>query len=148
MNSILFNIFPNKHLIRVLFLIIVTSREYYNLLEFNDPQVKFLKICWMENNCYPVNKFKDGGWIFDINWEDDEARRVSLSSYSVFKFLVYSNFIYSLHELEIEWYSYEENFENDLHKLITNLKNSSSACIKLSINYIYISEHIDLESRN
>ena len=91
----------------------------------------------MEHNCYPVNKFMDNGWIFDINWEDDEARRVSLSVYSIFKFLVYTHFIYSLHELEIEWYSYEENFENDLRKLIANFKNSSLTSIQLSINYIY-----------
>ena len=116
---------------------IITSREFYNFFEFNDPQIKFLKIYWDVHNCYPVNKFKDNGWIFDINWEDDEAHRVSSSAYSIFKFLVYSHFIYSLHELEIEWYSYEDNFENDLRKLIANLKNSSSTSIKLSINYIY-----------
>ena len=62
---------------------------------------------------------------------------MSLSAYSIFKFLVYSHFIYSLHELEIEWYSYEDNFENDLHNLIETFKISNSTCIKLSINYIY-----------
>ena len=114
----------------------VVNKEYYDLLNFKDSQIKFLSIYWDKSNLYPVNWFEGDGWAFQKYKENNEG---SLSAFALFKFLVYSNFIYSLQELQILLYSKEDNFENDINDLLTVFRKSSLKLIniKIFVSYIY-----------
>ena len=111
------------------------SKEYYDLLNFEDSQIKFLRISWRISNLYPVNWFEGDGWVFQ---EYKENNKGSLSAYALFKFLVYSNFIYSLQELQIELYSKEDNLENDINVLLTAFRKTSPKLINIKIFVLYI----------
>ena len=68
-----------------------------------------------------------------------ENTKGSLSAYALFKFLVYSNFIYSLQELQITFCSNEDNFENDMNDLLATFKKTTPQLIniKIFVTYIY-----------
>ena len=119
----------------------VVNKEYYNLLNFKDSQIKFLKIYWKKFNLYPVNWFEGDGWKFQKYKENNNW---SLSAYALFKFLIYSNFIYSLQGLQIDLCSKEDNFENDINDLLTAFKKSTPQIIniKIYVNYLYPNLHI------
>ena len=112
----------------------VVSKEYYDLLNFEDWQIKFLRIYWLQSNLYPVNWFEGDGWEFQKYKENNKG---SLSAYALFKFLVYSNFIYSLQELQIWLYWKEDNFENDINDLLETFRKSTIKLINIKIFVIY-----------
>ena len=116
--------------------LIIVNKEYYNRLNFKDSQIKFLRIHWKKSNYYPVNWFEGDGLAFQ---ESKENNKGSLSAYALFKFLVYSNLIYSLQELQIRLYSKEDNFENDINDLLATLKKTTTKLIniKIFVSYIY-----------
>ena len=98
---------------------IIINKEYYDLFNFKNPQIKFLWISWYDSNLYPVNNFWDDCWSFNWSWEDSKENwEFTPSAYAVFKFLVNSNFIYSLKEIKINWCSFQENFSKDLNELL------------------------------
>ena len=117
--------------------LIIVSKEYYDLLNFEDSQIKFLRIEWKPSNLYPVNWFEGNGWAFQEYKENNEG---SLSAYALFKFLVYSNFIYSLQELHIRLCSKEDSFENDINNLLAAFRKSTPKLIniKIFVSYIYL----------
>ena len=81
---------------------ILVSEEFYKLFDFSNPQVKYLFIEWGGISLYPVNKFTNNKWIFNEDLEDKELiEQISLSGYALFKFLLFSNLIYSVEEIEI-----------------------------------------------
>ena len=112
----------------------VVNKEYYDLLNFKDSQIKFLRIYWKQSNLYPVNWFEGEGWVFQ---EYKENNKGSLSGYALFKFLVYSNFIYSLQELQILLCSKEDNFENDFNDLLETFRKSTPKLINIKIFVSY-----------
>ena len=114
----------------------VVSKEYYDLLNFEDWRIKFLMIEWNKSNYYPVNWFEGDGWEFK---KYNKNYKGSLSAYALFKFLVYSNFIYSLQELQIRLYSKEDNFENEINDLLATFRKSTTTLIniKILVNYKY-----------
>ena len=71
--------------------------------------------------------------------EYKENNKGSLSAYALFKFLVYSNFIYSLQELQIFLCSKEDNFENDMNDLLATFRKTTPKLIniKISVSYIF-----------
>ena len=96
------------------------------MLPFDDPKIKYLTIIWSDSNYYPVNKFQDDGWIFNKYLEDNELiNSVSLSAYAIFKFLVYSKFIYSLKEIRIVWNSSNQSMLKDILELFRNRKDKN-----------------------
>ena len=120
-----------------LFSLIIVNKEYYNLLNFEDPEVKYL---WIDSYChpfYPVNTFHENKWAFDCNINNENVMLDSLSAYAVFKFLVDSNFIYSLEEIKIIWTSAIDSFEKDFNNLLSEFKRTESKTIKLKINWIH-----------
>ena len=114
----------------------VVNKECYDFLNFEDSQIKFLRIYWFKSNLYPVNWFEGDGWVFQKYKENNKG---SLSAYALFKFLVYSNFIYSLQELQIRIYSKEDYFENDINDLLAAFRKTTSKLIniKISVSYTY-----------
>ena len=80
---------------------ILVSEEFYKLFDFSNPEVKYLSI-ELHNSLTPVNKFEDNKWIFNEYLDDKKLiEEISLSAYVLFKFLLYSNFIYSVEEIKI-----------------------------------------------
>ena len=80
---------------------ILVSEEFYELFNFHNPQIKYLSIEW-DVSLNPVNKFTDNKWTFKEDPEDKELiEQISLSAYALFKFLLYTNLIYSVEEIEI-----------------------------------------------
>ena len=136
---LLMSILKNSYSLNVqMWPLIIISKDYYDLLEFCDSNVKFLRISWLESNFYPVNKIKNNKWTYDPNWEKPlRYNNLSLSAYALFMFLTNSNFIYSLQELRVNCYSKDDNFEADLTELITNFKKSSRKLINLQISIYY-----------
>ena len=116
--------------------LIIVNKECYDFLNFEDSQIKFLRIYWFKSNLYPVNWFEGDGWVFQKYKENNKG---SLSAYALFKFLVYSNFIYSLQELQIRIYSKEDYFENDINDLLAAFRKTTSKLIniKISVSYTY-----------
>ena len=120
----------------VVYPLIIVNKEYYDLLNFEDSQIKFLRIYWSQSNYYPVNWFEGDGWIFQ---EYKENNKESLSASALFKFLIYTNFIYSLQELQIDLCSKEDNFENDINDLLAVFKKTTpkQINIKIFVSYTY-----------
>ena len=80
---------------------ILVSEESYKLFDFSSPQIKYLSIEW-DILLYPVNEFTNNKWTFNEDLEDKELiKEISLSAYTLFKFLLYTNLIYSVEEIEI-----------------------------------------------
>ena len=119
--------------------LIIVNKDYYDRLNFEDSQIKFLRIYWDEFNLYPINWFEGDGWVFQ---EYKENNKGSLSAYALFKFLIYSNFIYSLQELQICLYSKEDNFENDINDLLTTFRKSNPKLINIKIFVSYIHSNL------
>ena len=71
--------------------------------------------------------------------EYKENNKGSLSAYALFKFLVYSNFIYSLQKLQLNLYWKEDNFGNDFNDLVTTFRKTASKLINIEIfvRYLY-----------
>ena len=102
------------------------------MLDFEDPQVRFLQIDTFIYPYYPVNTLNDYGWILDKNYESiKESEKFSLPAYAIFKFLINTKFIYSLEEIKIIMPSEKDSFEDDLNNMIDSFKASSSTPIKL-----------------
>ena len=127
----------------------VVNKEYYDLLNFKDSQIKFLRIYWYKSNLYPVNWFEGNGWAFQKYKKNNKG---SLSAYALFKFLVYSNFIYSLQELQILLCSKEDNFENDINDLLATFMKTTTKLINIKIfvsythpNLLIFNPKLDLE---
>ena len=79
----------------------IISKEYYELFDFSYPKIRYLSID-EDPLKKPVNKFLNSRWLFQEDLEDAiPFKETSLSSYALFKFLIYSNLIYSLEEIEI-----------------------------------------------
>ena len=116
--------------------LIIVNKECHDILNFEDSQIKFLRIYWKQSNYYPVNWFEGDGWVFQEYKENNEG---SLSAYALFKFLVYSNFIYSLQELQIRLCSKEDNFESDINDLLAAFKKTTTKLIniKILVSYAY-----------
>ena len=120
-----------------IFSLILTLKEYYDMLDFKNPKVKFIYIDWYMFPFYPVNNFKNNGWKFDSKWESNFYREgLSLSAYAIFMFLVNSNFIYSLEEIRIGLDWARDNFEIDLNELIHEFKESSLRPINIKVTNV------------
>ena len=80
---------------------ILVSEEFYELFDFDNPQIKYLSIEW-DIFLNPINIFANDRWKFNEDQEDKELiEEISLSAYALFKFLLYTNLIYSVEEIEI-----------------------------------------------
>ena len=97
-----------------IFPLMIVNKKCYDLLNFNDCKIKFLRIN-SRSYLYPVNWFEGNGWIFQKYKENNKE---SLSAIAIFNFLIYSNFIYSLQELQIRLWSKDDNFEDDFNDLL------------------------------
>ena len=73
--------------------LMVISKEYYELLNFDESKVKYLSIKWNQL-IYPINKFENNRWWFDKSLENyKKIEEISLSAYALFKFLVWMNIL-------------------------------------------------------
>ena len=52
--------------------LVITNKEYYELFDFKDPQIKYLTIQW-DLFPYPINKFQNNGWALE---RDPEFNRL------------------------------------------------------------------------
>ena len=143
----LMSIFKNANSLKIkIFPLLIISQQYYEILDFKKPKLKYLLIDWYSSPYYPVNTFKDDEWLFDSILEKDERLSdISLSAYAIFMFLVNSNFIYSLKEIKVIWASAKDSFEKDFNNLFENFKNSSKRKIKLegeALDYKLMAENI------
>ena len=133
---IIMSLFRKAYSLKIkIFSLIIISKDFYKLLDFWDPKVKYLLIDWYSSPFYPVNSFENDGWIFDSSLEDNkEIDELSLSAYAVFKFLVNSNFIYTLKEIKVIWTSAKDNFEIDFNFLLEEFRKLSPEPVNLKVN--------------
>ena len=120
-----------------LFSLIIVNKEYYNLLNFEEPEVKYL---WIDSYCYPfypVNTFHENKWAFDWNINNENVMSDSLSAYAVFKFLVNSNFIYSLEEIKVPYSTLSNPSMNLEESWTLKIWSNKNYAFELTINYIY-----------
>ena len=102
---------------------ILVSEEFYKLFDFDNPQIKYLSIEW-DISLYPVNKFKDYKWTFIEDLENKELiEEISLSAYTLFKFLLYTNLIYSVEEIEINGDFLTEKIKTKLYYQLDKWRN-------------------------
>ena len=102
---------------------ILISEGFYKLFDFRNPQIKYLSIEWGVL-LTPVNKFKNNEWIFIKDLEDKELiEEISLSAYALFKFLLYTNLIYSVEEIEISGEFLTEKEKDKLYYHIDKRRN-------------------------
>ena len=80
---------------------------------------------------YPVNKFQNNEWVFDINSEENFRGDISQTAYSLFKFLVHSNLIYSIEKILFIGGLNSERVQSDFALLLNEFIKSSSIPIKL-----------------
>ena len=102
---------------------ILVSEDFYELFDFDNPQVKYLSIEWgiLLN---PINEFADYEWTFNEDLEDKELiKEISLSAYALFKFLLYTNLIYSVEEIEINMVFLTEKIKDKLYYQINKRRN-------------------------
>ena len=84
---------------------------------------------------YPVNKFAKDCWSFDQRIDADlQIQNISLQAYAIFKFLIYTNFIYSLKEIQIVWSSCDDRFEKDLLELLEKHRDLNKKLIRLKVS--------------
>ena len=115
--------------------LIITSKEFYDLLDFDQPKIKFLQIGSYFSPFYPVNFFHEDSWFYEEEFDDEyEIYKSSLSAYAIFKFLVNSNFIDSLEEIRIICTNCKDNFEEVLRNLI--LEKFPSKAITLKVCWV------------
>ena len=80
---------------------ILVLEELYELFDFDNPQIKYLSIEW-DDSLYPVNKLKKNKWIYKEVLNDKELiEEISHFAYALFKFLLFTNLIYSVEKIEI-----------------------------------------------
>ena len=103
---------------------ILVSKESYKLFDFSSPQIKYLSIEW-DIFLNPINKFEDDEWTFNEDLEDKELiEEISLSAYTLFKFLLYTNLIYSVEEIEINGESLTEKIKAKLYYQLDKWRNT------------------------
>ena len=72
----------------------------------------------------PINKFASNKWTFNEYLEDKELiEEISLSAYALFKFLLYTNLIYSVEEIEINGDFLTEKIKSKLYYQINIWRN-------------------------
>ena len=72
------------------------------------------------------------------NIENNEWNEsISLSAYAVFKFLVHSNFIYSLEEIRVKVSSAQDTFKYDFNRLLDDFKIYSTRKINLKLSTVW-----------
>ena len=72
----------------------------------------------------PINKYANNKWTFNEDLEDKELiEDTSLSVYALFKFLLYSNIIYSVEEIEINGEFITEKIKAKLYYQINKWRN-------------------------
>ena len=72
----------------------------------------------------PINKFTNNKWTFNEDLEDKELiEEISLPAYSLFKFLLYTNLIYSVEEIEIYGESLTEKIKTKLYYQLDKWRN-------------------------
>ena len=102
---------------------ILVSEEFYELFDFDNPQIKYLSIEW-DILLNPINNFAINKWTFNEDLEDKELiEEISLSAYAIFKFLLYTNLIYSVEEIEINGESLTEKIKAKLYYQINKWRN-------------------------
>ena len=102
---------------------ILVSEKFYELFDFDNPQIKYLSIEW-DILLNPINKFKGNEWTFNEDLEDKELiEEISLSAYALFKFLLFTNLIYSVEEIEINWKFLTEKIIDKLNYKINKWRN-------------------------
>ena len=73
---------------------------------------------------YPINKFENNEWTFNEDLEDKELiEEIFLSAYALLKFLIYTNLIYSVEEIEINGYFLTEKIKDKLNYQIDKWRN-------------------------
>ena len=102
---------------------ILVSEEFYELFDFDNPQIKYLSIEW-DILLNPINIFKDYEWKFNEDLEDKELiEEISLSAYALFKFLLHTNLIYSVEEIEINGDFLTEKIKDKLYYQLDKRRN-------------------------
>ena len=102
---------------------ILVSEEFYELFDFSNPQIKYLSIEW-DILLYPLNKFEKFRWKFNEDLENKELiEEISLSSYTLFKFLLYTNLIYSVELIEINGDFFTEKIKARLNNQLDKWRN-------------------------
>ena len=102
---------------------ILVSEEFYELFDFDNPQIKYLSIEW-DILLNPINKFENNKWTFKEDLEDKELiEEISLSGYALFKFLLYTNLIYSVEQIEINGESLTEKIKAKLYDQLDKWRN-------------------------
>ena len=82
-----------------------------------------MSIEW-HNLLYPINKFANNKWTFNEDLEDKELiEEISLSAYALFKFLLYTNLIYSVEEIEINGVFFIEKIKDKLDYQLNKWRN-------------------------
>ena len=72
----------------------------------------------------PINTFEDYEWTFNEDLEDKELiEEISLSAYALFKFLLYTNLIYSVEEIEIYGEFLTEKIKDKLYYQLNKWRN-------------------------
>ena len=101
----------------------LVSEEFYELFDFGNPQIKYLSIEW-GISLYPVNIFKNNKWAFKEELEDKELiEEISIFAYALFKFLLFTNLIYSVEEIEINGDFFTEIIKVKFNILINKWRN-------------------------
>ena len=102
---------------------ILVSEEFYELFDFSNLQIKYLSIEW-DIFLNPINIFANNKWIFNEDLEDKELiEEISLSAYALFKFLLYTNLIYSVEEIEINGESLTKKIKDKLYYQLDKWRN-------------------------
>ena len=102
---------------------ILVSEEFYELFNYSNPQIKYLSIEW-DIFLNPINIFANNKWTFNEDLEDKELiEEISLSAYALFKFLLYTNFIYSVEEIEINGEFLTEKIKSKLYYQLNKWRN-------------------------
>ena len=102
---------------------ILVSEEFYELFDFNNPQIKYLTIEW-DISLDPVNEFTYNKWTFNEYLEDKELiEEISLSTYALFKFLLFTNLIYSVEQIKINGRFLSEKAKDKLNYQINKWRN-------------------------
>ena len=119
-----------------IFSLILISKEYYKLLDFEASKVKYLQIDSYMYPYYPVNKFENQMWNFDQKEEGSyDFHKFSLSAYAIFKFLVHSNLIYSIEEIKIVWPWHKDSFEEDFNNLLNEFREILKKPLKVHVHH-------------
>ena len=118
--------------------LLIISEKLYKILDFDKPKVRYLWID-LHRSIYPVNVFHEGEWSFDSNLENEKiSKNLSLAAYALFKFLLYSNYIYSIEQIEIYWNHNEGKIEEQLKYMLGRYKQQNELPIYDVKAYYYL----------